>query len=154
MSLVKLSKKHGLAPVMIDCFWCRESDYIAILGSKAHKLEDEYGNIPRSMITSYNPCPNCKAVWERGVVFLEVVSNPPQKDMPPIGESPPYDRLWFTGASIVVTHKAYEEQFPKILPDDHYKQVLESEKCLLDSEAFRSIFQDVINDQEGKPETG
>lgn len=64
---MKLSKKYGLNPTMCICLYCeKETGEIALLG-------DNYkGEAPKHMVTSLEPCKDCKAKFEGTHVFVAI----------------------------------------------------------------------------------
>lgn len=77
---IKLSPKHGVNPCIPICCWCgEEKNEIALLG----KLKDDAG-APRNAVIDYEPCEECQAKFNMGVVFIEVTKNQPYKNVMPI----------------------------------------------------------------------
>lgn len=94
MSGIRISKKHGVNPSIVKCFWCgKERNEIALLG----RLPDD-AEAPRCVCIDYEPCDECKRIWSQGVAIIEVVEH---------GNNPPIqERARPTGAYLVVRHGA------------------------------------------------
>ena len=79
---IKLSPKHGVNPCIPICCWCgKEKNEIALLG----KLKDDTES-PRNAVIDYEPCEECQAKFDLGVVLIEVTKNQPNKNVMPIQE--------------------------------------------------------------------
>lgn len=64
---MKLSKKHGVNPTLSVCFYCeKETGEIALLGA-SYK-----GEAPKHMVTSFEPCTECKAKYTDHHMFIEI----------------------------------------------------------------------------------
>ena len=77
---IKLSPKHGVNPCIPICCWCgKEKNEIVLLG----KLKDD-AEAPRNAVIDYEPCEECQAKFDLGVVLIEVTKNQPNKNVTPI----------------------------------------------------------------------
>lgn len=66
---ITLHKKHGLCPVIPVCYLCGASkNEIALLGN-AWRGDDEP---PRNLCLDKEPCDNCKALMDRGILLISV----------------------------------------------------------------------------------
>jgi len=94
MSL-RISKKHGLNPVIPKCFFCGEDKKeVLLLG---HLKNDE--EAPRKCVFDYEPCDKCKEYMKQGVIFISV-RNGTNKDSP-----------YRTGGWALIKEKAAKEIF-------------------------------------------
>jgi hypothetical protein len=76
---IKLHHEHGLNPTLCMCFWCgQDRGDIALLGASIK------GQAPTRAVIDYQPCDRCEQVHAKGVVFVELVDDPPTP-RPPIG---------------------------------------------------------------------
>ena len=70
MSII-LSKKHGIAPILSQCFLCGgDKNEIALMGSRANKLEDEFGNLPQRAVFDKEPCEQCQEYMKQGIILI------------------------------------------------------------------------------------
>lgn len=77
---VKLSPKYGVNPCIPICCWCgKEKNEIALLG----KLKGD-AEAPRNAVIDYEPCEECQAKFNLGVVLIEVTKNQPNDNIMPI----------------------------------------------------------------------
>lgn len=81
---ITLSKKHGVNPSMMKCFWCMEEcTGIALLG----KLKNDE-EAPKEIIDwSYKPCSKCEKEMKKGIHLIGVSDTPLVEGQPPIGIS-------------------------------------------------------------------
>lgn len=86
MSSIKLSKKHGVNPSLMQCFYCMQDKGIALMG----KLRDD-AEAPRRVCVDREPCDECRDHMEKGIMLVSVQSGSS-------GDNPPR-----TGAMCVVT---------------------------------------------------
>ena len=101
---IKLSPKHGVNPCIPGCFWCGQlKNEIALLGLLPNDQEAPFG-----IILDYEPCDECKAKWEEGVVILEVTDTPNQEGQPPIRRD-----AYPTGNYLVVDATNTQTRFKK-----------------------------------------
>lgn len=77
---IKLSPKYGVNPCIPICCWCgKEKNEIALLG----KLKGD-AEAPRNAVVDYEPCEECQAKFNLGVVLIEVTKNQPNDNIMPI----------------------------------------------------------------------
>lgn len=77
---IKLSPKYGVNPCIPICCWCgKEKNEIALLG----KLKGD-AEAPRNAVIDYEPCEECQAKFNLGVVLIEVTKNQPNDNIMPI----------------------------------------------------------------------
>lgn len=77
---IKLSPKYGVNPCIPICCWCgKEKNEIALLG----KLKGD-AEAPRNAVVDYEPCEECQAKFNLGVVLIEVTKNHPNDNIMPI----------------------------------------------------------------------
>ena len=65
--MVRLSKKHGLNPMIESCFWCGEDKSLVLFGRLPQDQE-----APRSGALNLDPCEKCKEHMEAGVILISV----------------------------------------------------------------------------------
>lgn len=116
---IEISPKHGLNPTIPVCFWCgKEKNEIALLGRIREKTKNRYGanvtkrdsdiEAPRRMVIDYEPCDECKKMWESGVAVIEVQQTPTMPNQPEIQKG-----LYPTGRLVVVTVEGAYRVFPQ-----------------------------------------
>ena len=77
---IKLSPKYGVNPCIPICCWCgKEKNEIALLG----KLKGD-AEAPINAVIDYEPCEECQAKFNLGVVLIEVTKNQPNDNIMPI----------------------------------------------------------------------
>ena len=126
---IKLSKKHGLNPSLMLCFWCGEAHGVAICGRLKGDAE-----APRQMVVDYEPCESCKQKFDTGVALIEVSEVPGASTQPPITAREGTD-YYPTGRYIVVNDAGVSAAF---LPD-MAKTLLEKRRAYLHTEAFAQL---------------
>lgn len=78
---IRVSKKHGVNPSLLNCFFCGESKGIALLGELPGDKE-----APRSIVADYEPCDKCKERQKEYILAIEATTVQPQDKRPPIQE--------------------------------------------------------------------
>lgn len=84
---IRPSKKHGLNPALVDCFFCGKEKSVAMLG----KLKGDQ-KAPTHILMDYEPCTECAAKQAQGITFVEVTDTPGYIGMPEI-----HKNVWPTG---------------------------------------------------------
>ena len=103
MSSIKVSKKHGLNPMIPVCFWCeKEKNEIVILGRLPGDQE-----APMHAVMDYVPCDECMKKFEQGIHIIEVTSKRPEDNRPPLSKSPNGEDVYPTGRYIVAKASAF-----------------------------------------------
>ena len=136
---IEISPKHGLNPTIPVCFWCgKEKNEIALLGRIREKTKNSYGSdtvvkesdieAPRRMVLDYEPCDECKKMWESGVAVFEVTDSPIQQGQPEIQKG-----FYPTGRFAVITVEGADRMFEQHAPWSKGKIVL------VDSTVFSHI---------------
>lgn len=64
---VRLSRKHGVNPSMMVCFYCNEPYGVALLGRLRGDAE-----APRQAVYNMQPCPQCEGWMSQGVILISV----------------------------------------------------------------------------------
>lgn len=119
---IELSPKHGLNPTIPVCFWCgKDKNEIALLGRIREKTTNRFGanvterdsdiEAPRRMVLDYEPCDECKKMWESGVAVLEAQQTPIMPNQPEIQKG-----IYPTGRLVVVTVEGADRVFPQHAP--------------------------------------
>lgn len=119
---IEISPKHGLNPTIPVCFWCgKEKNEIALLGRIREKTKNRYGanvtkkdsdiEAPSRMVIDYEPCDECKKMWDSGVTVLEAQETPTMPNQPEIQKG-----IYPTGRLVVVTVEGADRVFPQHAP--------------------------------------
>lgn len=110
---IEISPKHGLNPTIPVCFWCgKEKNEIALLGRIREKTQRNSDiEAPRRMVIDYEPCDECKKMWESGVAVLEAQETPTMPNQPEIQKG-----IYPTGRLVVVTVEGADRVFPQHAP--------------------------------------
>ena len=110
---IEISPKHGLNPTIPVCFWCgKEKNEIALLGRIREKTKRGSDiKAPRRMVIDYEPCDECKDMWESGVAVIEVQETPTTPNQPEIQKG-----VYPTGLFVVVTVEGADRVFPQHAP--------------------------------------
>ena len=116
MSL-KLSKEFGVSPTVSVCIICGEDkNEIALLGSNYKNKSGKVIQAPSKMVTSIEPCDNCREKYlSQGVMLVEA-------DQDYNGNPAP------TGNFLVVKNEAFKNIFTVDIPA---KKI-----CYIDTETF------------------
>ena len=139
---IEISPKHGLNPTIPVCFWCgKEKNEVALLGRIREKTTNRFGanvtkrdsdiEAPRKMVIDYEPCDECKKMWDSGVAVLEVQQTTIQPNQPEIQKG-----LYPTGRFVVMTVEGADRVFPQHAPWSKGRRVL------VDSEVFSHFIQE------------
>lgn len=127
-STIKLSPKHGVNPSIIICPWCGKDKAVALLGRLKGDAE-----APHEIITDYEPCDECQALWSQGVAVLE--ATPKDNGRPPISKDDKGADLYPTMRMVVLKKEAAENiGFPDKSP------------VLLEDKAFEHLFGEYCRD--------
>lgn len=127
---ITLSKKHGVNPTIPICFWCQnEKNEVAMLGKLPGDVE-----APRSMWIpgDYEPCDECKKMWEGLVRIVEAYETPKLNE-----NQPAYYGAYSTGRYVMVKPEAIEKIFTNI--DLEY--VKQHGICFIDHEGFEKLIE-------------
>ena len=110
---IEISPKHGLNPTIPVCFWCgKDKNEIALLGRIREKTKRGSDiEAPRRMVIDYEPCDECKDMWESGVAVIEVQETPTTPNQPEIQKG-----VYPTGLFVVVTVEGADRVFPQHAP--------------------------------------
>jgi len=75
---VRLSKKHGLNPMLMVCYVCNEAtNEIALLGELPEDKE-----APRQGVLNKEPCEKCREWMKKGVIFISTRDGEEDSDNP------------------------------------------------------------------------
>jgi hypothetical protein len=106
---IKLSPKHGVNPCIPICCWCgKEKNEIALLG----KLKED-AEAPRNAVLDYEPCEECQAKFNMGVVLIEVTKNQPNENVMPIQEQygiPLYPTFRYSVIKLEAAKRLFENE--------------------------------------------
>lgn len=110
---IEISPKHGLNPTIPVCFWCgKEKNEIALPGRIREKTQRNSDiEAPRRMVIDYEPCDECKKMWESGVAVLEAQETLTMPNQPEIQKG-----IYPTGRLVVVTVEGADRVFPQHAP--------------------------------------
>lgn len=119
---IEVSPKHGLNPTIPVCFWCgKNKNEIALLGRIREKTTNRYGSetvvrnsdikAPRRTVIDYEPCDECKKMWESGVTLIEVQTTPLNPGQPEIQKG-----IYPTSRFAVITVEGANDIFPEHAP--------------------------------------
>ena len=101
---VKLSKKHGVNPVIQVCFWCqKDKNEVALLGKLPKDAE-----APKRAVLNYEPCDECKKGMDTGITLISVQTT--DNGTQPITKNKGQN-LYPTGSWAVVKQEAAERIF-------------------------------------------
>ena len=139
---IEISPKHGLNPTIPVCFWCgKDKNEIALLGRIREKTTNRFGanvtkrdsdiEAPRRMVLDYEPCDECKKMWESGVVVIEVQQTPINPNQPEIQGG-----IYPTGRFAVVTVEGADRVFPQHAPWS------KGQKVFVDAAVFSHFMQE------------
>lgn len=139
---IEISPKHGLNPTIPVCFWCgKEKNEIALLGRIREKTTNRFGanvtkrdsdiEAPRRTVLDYEPCDECRKMWDNGVAVLEVQQTPIMPNQPEIQKG-----LYPTSRFVVMTVEGADRVFPQHAPWS------KGQKVLVDSTVFSHFVQE------------
>jgi hypothetical protein len=104
---IRISKKHGLNPTLLTCFWCgEETGEIALLG----KIDKEDSAAPMRCVLNYEPCEKCKKLFSQGIHVIGCTEERPSNGLPPISRTGDAD-MYPTGAYVVVSRDYIKRVF-------------------------------------------
>lgn len=123
---IRISPKHGANPALPVCFWCgQETGELALLGYLKNDAQ-----APQHIVLDYEPCDQCKALWDQGVVLIEVSETPLTPKRPPI-----QDNLYPTGRSCILK----EDAVSRIFTPEAAEAMLAKKKAFLSKDAYERI---------------
>lgn len=139
---IKLSKEHGVNPTIPICFWCeKDKNEVALLG----KLPGDAEAPMRMWIPGdYEPCEECKKMWDDGIALVEAYENPVLNE-----NQPPFHGAYPTGRLIILS----EEGVKKIFMPEMAKTLLEKRMGFMNHEtidALNEIFCKMTNGDENE----
>lgn len=141
---IRISPKHGVNPTIPVCFFCgKEKKQVALLG----KLKDD-AEAPRNMVLDYEPCDDCKALFEENILLMGVTETSPD------GRPPIQGNLYPTGSYAVVKPHI----IPQLFTADVADEILEHKKAFLEEPVMQELIQiteeakDRQADTDGTPE--
>ena len=110
---IEISPKHGLNPTIPVCFWCgKDKNEIALLGRIREKTKRGSDiEAPRRMVIDYEPCDECKKMWESGIAVFEAQETPTMPNQPEIQKG-----IYPTGRLVVMTVEGADRVFPQHAP--------------------------------------
>ena len=118
---IRLSKKHGLNPSLMQCFVCMEDVGVALLGQMKNDAE-----APRRICLDHEPCDKCQAHMEQGIVLISVDEN----------QSSDMQNPYRTGGWCVVREDFVQRVFS---PPELVEQVLRKRMAFLPDDAWDMI---------------
>ena len=134
---IRISEKHGVNPTIPLCFWCgKEKNEVVLLG----KLPGDAEAPMKTWLNGdYEPCDECKAQWEKGVVVIEVSSDPVIENQVAFREN-----VYPTGRVIEFSDNGVRSMFEKQTADS----LIEHRKGFVDKEAFVKMEQIIDQSKE------
>lgn len=127
---IRLSEKYGVNPTLCKCFFCGETKHIALLGHIGDRRKKEDIEAPKECIMDYEPCDKCQENMSMGVTLVEVSTEQPLDNRPPMKAQG--DQLVYPlGRWCVVRPEAIEENFKMTIE--------QGQKCFVDTEIMDNI---------------
>lgn len=105
---IKLSPKYGINPSLSDCFFCGKTKHLFMFGKIGKGKTDI--EAPQHAIYDYEPCDECKKLWEGKTVVIGCVTEQPADKRAPIVRSKDGD-LYPTGSYLVMEREAIKKIF-------------------------------------------
>lgn len=115
---IRLHSKHGLNPVLMNCFLCGEAKGIALPGAAMKELAPRGG-----LCFDKEPCDKCRKLMTQGVILISVK---PGSD---------HDNPYRTGGWIVVR----DEAIGRIFDPESAAGILKSRVAFLEDDAWDNI---------------
>ena len=125
---IRVSQKHGVNPTIPICFWCgKEKNEIALLGKLPGDAE-----APRStwLIGDYEPCDECRKIFEQGVHLVEAADHPVIHE-----KQPPWHGAYPTGKHFVLKERAIRG----IFAPETAEELCRRKVGFLDQETFTNL---------------
>lgn len=129
MSGIRLSEKHGVNPMLVNCFWCGEAMGVATLG----KLKDD-AEAPSHAVINYDPCDTCAENFKQGIVIICVTDQPTIPGQPAVTAKNGVVS-YPTGTHAVVTVASVRRIF---LPGKA-EEIISAGKILVDKEIYYKL---------------
>lgn len=108
MSGIKLSKKYGLNPSVLQCPICGKEFALALFGDNYKNKEGKKAEAPHKVAITGNTCEDCTSIINQGgAFFIEVKDEDAKKQV----ENP-----YRTGRIIAIKKEAAEELFGQSNP--------------------------------------
>ena len=141
---ITLSPEHGLNPTITKCFYCGKDTGIALMGKITAKktTKNAWGNsctvledqkAPRYAVVDYEPCDECRALFEQGILILEVVDHPIDEGQPPIHPKNP--NCFPTGRHVILRRESVDNE-----------EVLKAGRSVMWKNEFETMFGGQLND--------
>ena len=112
---IRISKKYGVNPSMMTCFYCGEVTSIALMGKLPGDVE-----APRQCCCSIEPCEKCAEKYKDYVLMVEAKSSDP-KNPQPTGR-------WFALKKEVL-NPAYRNSPVAFMLEQDFNQILNQGDC-------------------------
>ena len=118
---ITLSKKHGVNPGLINCYFCGEPKEIALYGRLPGGKE-----APRSGVLDLEPCETCRDLMSRGILLISTRDGEAEKcdaarDEARRAGAPFIPNPWRSGGWVVVS----EEAIRRVLPPEQAEALLQ-----------------------------
>jgi hypothetical protein len=137
---IKLSPKYGVNPSLSECFFCGKTKLLFMFGKIGKGKTDI--EAPQHAIYDYEPCDDCKKLWEGKTVVIGCVTEQPADKRSPIARSS-NGNLYPTGSYVVMEREAVRKIF-----NMEPKQVMFAEESVVVS--LHNRFQELKAEQEKK----
>jgi len=132
---VRIGPGGELAVSLVSCPWCgSDTGELVMMDWPGYEP-------PRQVTISYDPCPDCAALWGQGVAMLEVKDRPIHENQPPIQKEPD---LYPTGRLAVVRTEAIPHL---VQPAELAEEIAAKGRCYVDAETFSALGLDQIPEE-------
>ena len=129
---IRLSREHGVAPIIQNCFFCNESKGLLLAGAQANKIaqsagHDSYHSMgSQGLVTDHEPCDKCKGYMQQGIILIGVDE----------AKSTDMQNPWRTGRFAVVKDRAIKEL---VNPPELAESILKKRMCFMPDEVFVAL---------------
>ena len=115
---IRLSEQHGVNPSVEKCFYCMKDIGVVLFG----KMKGDK-KAPEHVVTSTEPCDECKELMERGIILISVDEE----------KTEDFDNPWRSGGWCVV-----KEDFLRrvIEPGEHLDATIEKRFAFVPDDAW------------------
>lgn len=135
---IRLCPDKGVYPILSVCWWCGENtNELVLAGMQGHKIARELGQKEvREAVFSMEPCDNCKALQQQGVMLVAVAGHSTS------------DNPVRTGPMAVVKDEAVKRMFG----EDSAAAAIEKRAAFIEDEAWDllGLPRENINNLEGE----
>jgi hypothetical protein len=127
---IRMSEQHGVNATVGICFWCEQEDgTLLLMGRLPGDVE-----APKRVVSSYEPCARCAALFARGILLIEAQREPTQEGQPPMQVDP--QPAYPTGRYHLVRREWVADAFQ---PPALAAEILRLGKSFIEAELFTLI---------------